>query len=56
VAVHHLGQLPAVTISFDLAPGFGLGWPWPASGLIPGLIMLLGIVKKNAIMTIGFAL
>src|SRR5207249_4123596 len=46
LAVNHQGQFPAVTLSFNLAPGVALN----------GVILLIGIVRKNAIMMIEFAL
>jgi HAE1 family hydrophobic/amphiphilic exporter-1 len=88
--INYFGQLPAVTVSFNLRPGFALGdaaqqvdesfihpitilsgLPSAVFGALlkldifhrqldlyafVGIIMLFGVVKKNAIMMIDFAI
>ncbi len=100
--INHQGQQPAVTISFNLAPGYSLGYAvdqitaiegasnlpvtiatgfagtaqvfqdslrgqgvlilaavfaaFVILGILYGIVMLVGIVKKNAIMMVDFAL
>jgi multidrug efflux pump subunit AcrB len=65
LVVNHQGPFPAVTLSFNLAPGGTLdgallalyvgGIELSMTALI-GVILLIGIVKKNGFMLVDFAL